>query len=157
MAARSLLQQGLIPPPLIFGQSGFLRPAHGMNLPGGVHLHVYAADLARSPDGRWWVMADRTQAPSGAGYALENRLIVSRTFPGLYRDIRVQHVARFFATMRDSLMHFAPKGDGPTLTVLLTPGPVQRNLFRACAAGALPRLSAGGRRRPHGAKAGAYG
>ena len=127
--SQSLLQQGLIPPPLIFGQSGFLRQARKMNLPGGVHLHVYAADLARSPDGRWWVMADRTQAPSGAGYALENRLIVSRTFPALYRDLRVQHVAHFFATMRDSLMHFAPKGDGPTLTVLLTPGPYNETYF----------------------------
>jgi len=127
--SQSLLQQGLIPPKLIFGQSGFLRPAHGMRLPGGVHLHVYAADLARSPDGRWWVMADRTQAPSGAGYALENRLIVSRTFPALYRDLRVQHVAHFFATMRDSLMHFAPKGDGPALTVLLTPGPYNETYF----------------------------
>jgi uncharacterized circularly permuted ATP-grasp superfamily protein/uncharacterized alpha-E superfamily protein len=124
-----LLQQGLIPPPLIFGQSGFLPPAHGMTLPGGVHLHVYAADLARSPDGQWWVMGDRTQAPSGAGYALENRLIVSRTFPSLYRDLRVQHVAHFFATMRESLMHFAPKGDGPTLTVLLTPGPYNETYF----------------------------
>jgi len=127
--SQSLLQQGLIPPSLIFGQSGFLQPAHGMNLPGGVHLHVYAADLARSPDGGWWVMADRTQAPSGAGYALENRLIVSRTFPALYRDLRVQHVAHFFATMRDSLMHFAPKGDGPALTVLLTPGPYNETYF----------------------------
>ena len=63
---QTLLKDGLIPPALIFGQSGFLRPARGMRVPGGVHLHVYAADLARSPDGRWWVMADRTQAPSGA-------------------------------------------------------------------------------------------
>ncbi len=127
--SQSLLKHGLLPPALIFGQSGFLRPARGMNLPGGVHLHVYAADLARSPDGRWWVMADRTQAPSGAGYALENRLIVSRAFPELYRDLGVQHVARFFATLRDSLMHFAPKGDGATLTVLLTPGPYNETYF----------------------------
>ena len=126
---QSLLREGLIPPALIFAQSGFLRPAYGMNIPGGVHLHVYAADLARSPDGRWWVMADRTQAPSGAGYALENRLIVSRAFPALYRELGVLHVARFFATMRDSLMHFAPKGDGPTLTVLLTPGPYNETYF----------------------------
>ncbi len=127
--SQSLLKQGLLPPALIFGQSGFLRPAYGMNVPGGIHLHVYAADLARSPDGQWWVMADRTQAPSGAGYALENRLIVSRAFPALYRDLHVQHVARFFATLRDSLMHFAPKGDGPTLTVLLTPGPYNETYF----------------------------
>ncbi len=127
--SQSLLRSGRIPAALIFGQSGFLRPAHGMQLPGGIHLHVYAADLSRSPDGHWWVMADRTQAPSGAGYALENRLIVSRTFPALFRDLRVQHLAQFFATLRDSLMHFAPRGDGPTLSVLLTPGAYNETYF----------------------------
>lgn len=127
--AQTLLKDGLIPPALIFGQSGFLRPARGMQVAGGVHLHVYAADLVRSPDGRWWVMADRTQAPSGAGYALENRLVVSRTFPALYRDLGIQHVARFFATLRDSLMQFAPRGNGQTLTVLLTPGPYNETYF----------------------------
>lgn len=126
---QSLLKSGTIPPSLVFNQSGLLRPVHGIRPPGGIHLHVYAADLARSPDGRWWVMADRTQAPSGAGYALENRLIVSRTFPALFKDLRVQHLARFFATLRESLMHFAPKGDGPTLTVLLTPGPYNETYF----------------------------
>ena len=127
--SQSLLRDGLIPPALILPQSGFLRPACGMKVPGGVHLHVYAADLARSPDGHWWVMADRTQAPSGAGYALENRLVVSRAFPRLYRDLHVEHLARFFATLRDSLRHFAPTGDGPTLTVLLTPGPYNETYF----------------------------
>ena len=123
------MREGLIPPPLVFSHGGFLRPAHGAAVPGDVHLHVYAADLARSPDGRWWVMNDRTQAASGAGYALENRLLVSRTFPKLYRDMRVQHLARFFATLRDSLLHFAPRGDGPTLVVLLTPGPFNETYF----------------------------
>ena len=127
--SQSLVKSGAVPASLIFAQSGFLRPAHGMHLPGGIHLHLYAADLARSPDGRWWVMADRTQAPSGAGYALENRLIVSRAFPALYRDLHVQHLARFFATLRESLMHFSPQGDGPTLTVLLTPGPYNETYF----------------------------
>ena len=126
---QSLLKCGAVPASLIFAASGFLRPARGMQLPGGIHLHLYAADLARSPDGRWWVMADRTQAPSGAGYALENRLIVSRAFPALYRDLHVQHLARFFATLRESLMHFSPRGDGPTLTVLLTPGPYNETYF----------------------------
>ncbi len=126
---QQLLAEGLIPPPLVQGHRGFLRPAHRAAVPGGVHLHVYGADLARSPDGRWWVMGDRTQAVSGAGYALENRLIVSRTFPTLYRDLRVQHLARFFATLRDSLLHFAPKGDGTPLVVLLTPGPWNETYF----------------------------
>ena len=127
--SQSLLKKGLIPPALVFGQSGFLRAAHGMRLPGNVHLHLYAADLARSPDGRWWVMADRTQNPSGVGYALENRLVVSRTFPAAFRDLGVQHLARFFATFRDSLHHFAPRGDGQLLTVLLTPGPYNETYF----------------------------
>jgi uncharacterized circularly permuted ATP-grasp superfamily protein/uncharacterized alpha-E superfamily protein len=126
---QQLLRDGLIPAPLVLGHSSFLRPACKANVPGKTHLHVYAADLARSPDGRWWVIADRTQAASGAGYALENRLIVSRTFPHLYRDLRIQHLARFFATMRDSLLHFAPKGDGAPLVVLLTPGPYNETYF----------------------------
>lgn len=124
-----LLKEGLIPSRLVHGHTGFLRPAHGAKLPGGIHLHVYGADLCRSPDGKWWVMGDRTQAVSGAGYALENRLIVSRTFPELYQDLRVQHLARFFATMRDSFLHFAPKGDGQQLVALLTPGPWNETYF----------------------------
>ena len=71
-------------------------------------LHLYAADLARAPDGRWWVVDDRTQAPSGAGYALENRLVVSRLYSDLFRDLNVQRLAAFFATLRDSLAHWAP-------------------------------------------------
>jgi len=126
---QKLLRDGLVPPALIFGHSGFLRPAHGVPVPGGVHLHLYAADLARSPDGQWWVMADRTQAPSGAGYALENRLIVSRVFPELFREERVQRLASFFATLRDSLARLAPAGGGAPLTVLLTPGPYNETYF----------------------------
>jgi uncharacterized circularly permuted ATP-grasp superfamily protein len=72
---QKLLQEGLVPPELVFPNPAFLRPCCQVPVPGDVYLHVYAADLARSPDGRWWVIADRTQAPSGAGYALENRLV----------------------------------------------------------------------------------
>ena len=81
-----LLAEGLLPPALIYGHAGFLRPIRGLPAPGGVMLHLYAADLARDPDGRWWVVDDRTQAPSGAGYALENRLVISRLFPELFRE-----------------------------------------------------------------------
>jgi uncharacterized circularly permuted ATP-grasp superfamily protein/uncharacterized alpha-E superfamily protein len=126
---QELLKGGLIPPALVLGHSGFLRAGYGMKVPGGVYLHIYAADLARSPDGRWWVLNDRTQAPSGAGYALENRLIVQRIFPRLFRDLHVQHLARFFATLRESLVQFAPTGDSPPLTVLLTPGPYNETYF----------------------------
>ena len=75
-----------IPPALIFGHPGFLRACHGVQPPGGIFLHVLAFDLARLPDGDWHIVDTRTQAPSGAGYALENRLTVSRLFPDAFRD-----------------------------------------------------------------------
>jgi len=126
---QQLLREGMIPPALVFGPGGFVRAAHGMKAPGGVHLFLYAADLARSPDGQWWVLSDRTQAPSGAGYALENRLIVSRVFPELFRELHVERVAGFFATLRDSIARLAPNDDGQRLTVLLTPGPYNETYF----------------------------
>lgn len=124
-----LLKEGLLPPALIYGHAGFLRPCCGTQSPGGVFLHLYAADLARSPDGRWWVIADRTQAPSGAGYALENRLVISRVFPELFRDLRVHHLAEFFRTLQESLAYWAPRDDETPLVVLLTPGPNNETYF----------------------------
>ncbi|MDQ2987911.1 MAG: circularly permuted type 2 ATP-grasp protein [Pseudomonadota bacterium] len=132
---QEMLREGLLPPALVHGHAGFLRPSHGMRHDDSVALHFYAVDLARAPDGKWWVVADRTQAPSGAGYALENRSIVSPTFPDLLRELKVQPITDFFRTMRDSLVHWGrlcaaggdsplPLRDGePPLIVLLTPGP----------------------------------
>ena len=132
---QDMLREGLLPPALIHGHAGFLRPCHDVRHHDDVALHFYAVDLARAPDGRWWVLADRTQAPSGAGYALENRAIISPTFPDLLRELKVQSLAGFFRAMHDSLMHWgrlcAAKGDSPAplrdgempLIVLLTPGP----------------------------------
>ncbi len=103
---QNLLKEGILPSALIHGHAGFLRACHGIKYPDNYSLHTYAVDLARSPDGRWWVVADRTQAPSGAGYALENRLIISSAFPELFRDLNVQRLSGFFATMRDSLAYW---------------------------------------------------
>lgn len=124
-----LLTQGWLPPALVYGHAGFLRPCRGTLSPGGIFLHLFAADLARSPDGGWWVLADRTQAPSGAGYALENRLVISRVFPELFRDLKVHHLAGFFRTLQDSLSHWAPHGDEQPFVVLLTPGPANETYF----------------------------
>ena len=131
--AQSLIAEGALPHALLYGHAGYLRPLRGAQPPGGTHLHLYAADLARSPDGRWWVVADRTQAPSGAGYAVQNRLVISRAFPDLFRDLGVQRLAGFFATLRDSLARWAPAdptlGNRAPLTVLLTPGPYNETYF----------------------------
>ncbi len=130
---QSLLKSGAIPPAVVFGHRGFLPPVQAIRPPGGVHLFHYAADLARSPDGRWWVVSDRTQAPSGAGYALENRLVVARVFPKQFREMHVQRLATFFAAMRVALRDWAPRsgpgGGGPPLIVLLTPGPYNETYF----------------------------
>ena len=83
----------MLPAELVFAESGFLRPCCGIEPPGGVYLHIYAADLARSPDGQWWVLADRTQAPSGAGYALENRLVTRACCPTCSASAHVRRLA----------------------------------------------------------------
>ena len=133
---QDLLRSGAIPPSIIFGHSGYLHQVKGIHPPGGVHLFNYAADLARSPDGHWWVVTDRTQAPSGAGYALENRLVVSRVFPQMFRELHVQHLASFFDALRESLLRWAPKDmidraseRASPLVVLLTPGPYNETYF----------------------------
>lgn len=124
-----LLAEGALPPALIYGHAGYLRPCRHAAPADQPMLHFYAADLARSPDGRWWVVDDRTQAPSGMGYALENRLVISRLFPELFRDLKVQRLAGFFATIRDSLAHWAPSGGESPFIALLTPGPHNETYF----------------------------
>ncbi|MDI3272344.1 circularly permuted type 2 ATP-grasp protein [Pseudomonas sp. MDT1-16] len=124
-----LIAEGLLPAELVFGHNNFLWPCQGITPPEGAFLHLYAVDLARTPDGRWWVTADRTQAPSGAGYALENRTIVSRAFPELYRDLKVQHLAGFFRTLQETLARQAPSDDDAPLIVLLTPGRFNESYF----------------------------
>ncbi|MCR8933387.1 MULTISPECIES: circularly permuted type 2 ATP-grasp protein [unclassified Pseudomonas] len=124
-----LISEGLLPAELVFGHNNFLWPCQHVTTPEQTFLHLYAVDLARTPDGRWWVTADRTQAPSGAGYALENRTIVSRAFPELYRDLKVQHLAGFFRTLQETLARQAPCDDDAPLVVLLTPGRFNESYF----------------------------
>ena len=113
----------------MFPNPAFLRPCWGIEPPGGVFLHMYAADLARSPDGQWWVLADRTQAPSGAGYALENRLVTTRVLPDVFRASHVRRLANFFQTYRDALQRLVPANRENPRIVLLTPGPYNETYF----------------------------
>ena len=124
-----LLRDGLIPPALVFANPAFLRPCHGLRTPRGIYLHLLGADVARSPDGQWWVLADRSQAPSGAGYALENRIVLSRILPDEFRDCQVQRLASFFQLGRDTLRGLAPRQVDNPHVVLLTPGPFNETYF----------------------------
>ena len=116
-----LVKEDFIPAALIAGSPEYLRALHGTKPAGGRWLRIYAADIGRGPDGRWWVLGDRAQAPSGAGYALENRLVMARTFPSLYRDMNVQRLAGYFRDMRSGLASAANRSD-PRIC-LMTPGP----------------------------------
>lgn len=136
---QQLVSNGHLPAALVHGHAGFLRQCVGMPHYDGIALHNYAVDIARAPDGQWWVLSDRTQSPTGAGYALENRTIISSAFPELFRDLNIERLSGFFASMRDSLAHWgrqaaerqsksvtgiAPLRAGePPLVVILTPGP----------------------------------
>ena len=126
---RLLLRRGVLPAELVLGHSGFLRPCDQIRIPGHQQLFTIAVDLARDSTGRSTVLADYTQAPSGAGYALENRVVVSRVLPSLYRDSQVHRLAPFFRTLRTSLQGVAPPDADDPRTVVLTPGPWSETAF----------------------------
>ncbi len=122
-----LVRDGIVPATAITGSPDYLHPLNGVTPPGGRFLHFYAVDIGRGPDGRWWVLGDRTQAPSGSGYALTNRLVLSRAFPRLYRDMNVERLAPFFQGFRSGLAAVARRAD-PRIC-LLTPGPHSETYF----------------------------
>src|SRR5579862_8637427 len=123
------VSSGLLPAELVFANPGFLRPCHGMRPPSGRWLHLYAADLIRTPGGSFEVLSDRTQSPSGAGYTLENRIVLSRVIPSIFRQCNVRRLAPFFGGLRASLSALAPAHRESPRVVLLTPGPYNETYF----------------------------
>ncbi|BDT68316.1 hypothetical protein os1_24980 [Comamonadaceae bacterium OS-1] len=125
---QQLLARGLLPPALVQGHPGYLRPMHGVQPLGGTHLHITAFDLARGPDGNWWVVSQRTQAPSGLGYLLENRLSISRLFPQAFESMHIQRLASTYRSLVDGLKRMSPAGKDAHIA-LLTPGPYNETYF----------------------------
>jgi len=126
--AQSLLASGFLPPALVQGHPGYLRAMHGVKPVGGRYLHIAAFDLARGTDGNWWVVGQRTQAPSGLGYLLENRLAISAQFAPAFEQLKVQRLAGTYRALMDSLRAMSPRGAEAHL-VLLTPGPYNETYF----------------------------
>lgn len=123
---QEMLRNGVLPPKVVFAHPGFMRPYHGQR-----HrlLNLYAADLARAPDGNWWVMADRSEAPSGAGFALENRIVVSRMLPKLFRDNQIERLAPYFIALQEMLWKMSPSRRGNPRIVVLSQGSNSKNYF----------------------------
>ena len=126
---QKLLKEGLLPPELIFGHNGFHRSCVGIKPPGSRSLTLCSANLARGPDGRMWVLDDRAQSPTGAGYALENRMVMTRIAPALFRNCHVKRLAGFFQPLRDRLARLAPQNREDPNIVVLTPGPYSPSYF----------------------------
>jgi uncharacterized circularly permuted ATP-grasp superfamily protein/uncharacterized alpha-E superfamily protein len=125
---RTLIQRGVVPPEVLFGHRGFLRASQGVALPGDHQLLLHAADLVRQPNGEICVLADRTQAPSGSGYALANRIVSTRVLPSTFRDSDVHRLSGFFQSLRAKLMSLAPESASPNIAIL-TPGPLNETYF----------------------------
>lgn len=124
---QTLLANGLLPSALVHGHAGYLRAMNGYQPPGGTYLHIAAFDIAHGPDGQWSVVSQRTQAPSGLGYLLENRLTISLLFPDAFRDMKVQRLAATYRALIDGMRAASPVAD--SRVVLLTSGPYNETYF----------------------------
>ncbi|NKN35474.1 circularly permuted type 2 ATP-grasp protein [Agrobacterium sp. a22-2] len=123
----SLVEEGFLPSALVASNPEFLRPLVGIKPAGGHYLHFCSFEIGRGPDGNWWVLADRTQAPSGAGFALENRVATARAFSDLYAETHVHRLASFFGAFRDALQ--GNKQTNEDRIAVLTPGPANETYF----------------------------
>jgi len=122
-----LIERGILPAGLIAASPEYLRPVVGAMPAGGHFLHFCAFELGRGPDGLWWVLGDRTQAPSGAGFALENRVATTRALSDIYGEMHVHRLAGFFRRFRDALIGMANESDGRV--AILTPGPLNETYY----------------------------
>jgi uncharacterized circularly permuted ATP-grasp superfamily protein/uncharacterized alpha-E superfamily protein len=124
---QTLLRRGLLPAALVQGHPGYLRAMQGVQPAGNMFLHIAAFDMTRGPDGKWWVVGQRTQAPSGLGYLLENRLSISMLFPEAFRGMQVQRLADSYESLINSMKALSPVAN--SRIVLLTPGPYNETYF----------------------------
>lgn len=118
-----LIIEGILPPEFALANPLYMRAVHGLPVLNQRYVQFYAAHLARDEQGTWTVLADRTQAPAGAGYAVENRIVLSRMLPETYQACEVQRLAGFFLAVRETLQNLAPRHRENPRIVLLSPGP----------------------------------
>lgn len=126
---QTVLRDSKFNPFLVFANPSFLRPCHGLLPPRHRYLHLYAADIARAPDGNWWVLSDRAEAASGLGYALENRMLMSRVFPKALWEAEVQSLDPFIQRFCRHIESIAQQNTDSPNIALLTAGPGNETYF----------------------------
>ncbi|MET0865376.1 MAG: circularly permuted type 2 ATP-grasp protein, partial [Nakamurella sp.] len=124
-----LIDNSLLPPDVVYAHPDYLRPAHGITIPGAHQLFFHAVDICRGPTGEFLALGDRTQAPSGAGYAMADRRVISRVLPDLFHRSAPRGLGAYFHTMRSALASVAPNEAEDPRIVVLTPGTHSETAF----------------------------
>lgn len=120
---RDLLKSGLLPVEAVYGHPGYHQSFRNLLPNHSAMLHLYSVELARSANGRWWAMADRSDRNYGIGYALENRIVISRSMPNLIHRCRVERLASFFLQVQQTMSGLANRATEFPRVVLLSEGP----------------------------------
>jgi len=117
-----ILAEGKIPREVVFGTAGYLEALRGIRPREGVFVHIAGIDLVRGADGRFVVLEDNVRTPSGVSYVLENRVVMKRVFPRVFRRSRVRPVEAYPARLGDALLSVSPRPPEESRIVVLTPG-----------------------------------
>lgn len=129
LGPQTLLHEKVVPPELLYANPNYFPAYHGLVQHPRQHIHLYAADLARGPGGRWWVTTDRTRAPSGLGFVLENRLITSRLMPSVFAGCNALRLASFFQSFKESLAGWSDRFRENPRIAIWSKGPTSKSYF----------------------------
>ena len=124
-----LIKEGIIPAEIVFGHKSFIPEVFNFKNKDYYSLRFYASDISRGPDGKFWVINDRTQSPSGLGYAIENRLTMNSISNDLYPNVEIKKMAKFIEGYKNMLKSLSPSNQENPLIALLTPGPLNETYF----------------------------
>lgn len=124
---QKLIKDNIVPAEVIFSHKGFLSEVFDFGYKEDFNLYFYATDLARGPDGKMWVVSDKTQGPSGLGYTIENRLTMNSISTDLFPNVKRQKLASFLEEYK-ALLTKLSGGDLSTVA-LFTPGPHNETYF----------------------------
>lgn len=118
-----IIRAGRIPARLVYRNDAYEKAVVGVVPPRGVYSHIIGIDLVRTAKDEFFVLEDNCRTPSGVSYMLENREIMMRMFPQLFRGNRIEPVDQYPELLRRTLESVAPAkcSDRPTC-VILTPG-----------------------------------